>query len=630
MKKVLIGFVIVIILILGGAAIALLTLDVDKFREQITSTLSEKTGRTIELSGPIKLNLSLISGVSLDLAGFSISNPSWASRPNMASIPHLDVGVAALPLLHGQILISHFNLYKADILLESDDNNRHNWDVEFVKEPSSAQQTKCAAGTKCFSEDPRKVSVNAVSFVITDSQISVRGDNGKITNFKVDNLTIKQKDGQTGIAFRGSLNAQPITLHMQTNDDDLNSGAPRPIKTDLTFANYHLNAEGQLSLGSKEVLLDAYELSAGKSALNGKLALEWGESHPSLAGTVNSDHLILTDFKIDKADTPTANTSSDSAPQIQHARMFSETPLGLKSLDSANATLDIAIKELVTGNLTLQLLDTKLDLKNGELFLSPLTANMGVGKISGQLHVNGKIVPPTLGLTLNATGIDMSNVLPSAAFISGKVNTDINLASSGDSLHELASNLSGTINLLGAGGDVVTRSTDSISSGFENLLNPGDSRGEENLNCMVARFIAAKGLVRDNGILFDTSAATVAGSGNIDLRGEIIDLQFRARPKLVNVSSLLPPMHVGGTLLNPETSINTTSVVQNVIGDLIDGTSLPSQDIPDVVAQQGQNACLAALNHPAVDADVQPNQKQGVVQKLGGEARQLLKGLFGK
>jgi uncharacterized protein involved in outer membrane biogenesis len=622
MKKILIGLCVLGVLSVGGLTLTLATLDLNSYRNDIAATLSERTGRSFRLEGPLKLGVSL-KGAVLELSGLTISNPSWASRPNMVNVPHVNLGVAVLPLLQGHLVLTNFTMDNADIQFEAS-KDHHNW--EFA---TSGATVPLAQKTNTPRMTSRQISLHIASVTITKSQISFRSEDGKITTFKADNLNLKQQTTGTLLTFKGFYNDTPIALKLETNADDLTSDTTRPIKADLHVAHDTFKAEGNVDVNENKAMFDTYEVVAGKSDVNGKMAVDWAGEHPSFIGTITSDHLGIDDFKIDQAESAVPPATTQPTPPAARVRMFSDASLDLSSLTGVDATFDIALKEVNMGKITLQQFEAKLALKKGELFLSPMTADIGTGKVSGQLHVNAAVDPPNLGLTLNATDLDMTDLLHSASLISGKVNADMNIASTGNSMHALASNLNGTLNVIGAGGDIVTRSSDRIMSGLQDLVQPGSGKGEENLNCMIARFIAANGLVRDNGILIDTGAATVAGNGDIDLRGEVIDLQFRTRPKLVDTSGLLPPVHVGGTLLNPETSINTEAVVQNVVGSLLGGKAPAEQEIPDVVAQQGQNACLGALNHSAAaKTDQQP--QQGVVQKLGGKAGQLLKGLLGQ
>ena len=67
-----------------------------------------------------------------------------------------------------------------------------------------------------------------------------------------------------------------------------------------------------------------------------------------------------------------------------------------------------------------------------------------------------------------------------------------NLASSGNSLHDLAGNLSGPITMIGAGGDVISSAAGELSAGLANIFSPGSGDWQKGVNCLVARFIAFK------------------------------------------------------------------------------------------------------------------------------------------
>jgi hypothetical protein len=633
MKKVLIGLVVLIVVVIGGAAIALATLDVNKFRDDITRTLTEKTGRTIKIAGPLGVHLSL-HGVVLKLADVSIGNPPWASRHELAKVKNFELGVDPLPLLDSHLVIKSLVIDGADILIESAASGHSNLDMKPTKsDAETAALTTPSTAPKAPAKNPTAVVIRVDSFAVTDSRIGMRAENGKVTSFVAKSLKLKQSGDATTLDLDGTFNDQALTVTLKTNGDDLMSTAARPIAVELTFAKLNLKAEGKVATGDKKMLLDSYALSAGSSTIKGKLALDWGGARPDAVGTITGDKIAAADFAM----APSSNASSASAgdtmaPAQVQTRLFNETPLGLDGLKAADAKFDIAFGSVDLGAAILENLGTKLLLKNGELFISPFSAYLGSGKLTGQVHVNGAMEPPRVGFTLNVADVNISDLLHAGnleSFLSGKVNADINIATIGYSTHALASNLNGTINVMGAGGDIISRSSDRVVAGLEALLVPGGgARGQSSLNCMIGRFIASNGVVKDNGILIDSPAATVSGAGGIDLRVETIDMLFRAKPKVGQVSSLIPPLHIGGTLVRPETSISAASVVQNVAGLLLGNKLSNDTSIPDVTVVQGQNACLAALERPPAAATTQP-QKQGVVQQLGGKAGELLNGKAG-
>src|ERR1700722_11907614 len=98
MKNFLIIIGILIAIAVIGAGVFISTFDANKYRVQVADTLTKKTGREVKLNGPLKLGLSL-RGMVLNIRDASIGNPSWASRPQMASIGRFKLAIAVMPLL---------------------------------------------------------------------------------------------------------------------------------------------------------------------------------------------------------------------------------------------------------------------------------------------------------------------------------------------------------------------------------------------------------------------------------------------------------------------------------------------------------------------------------------------------
>jgi uncharacterized protein involved in outer membrane biogenesis len=622
MKKFLMFIGILVVVVVAIAAVAVATFDVNKYRGQIAETLSKQTGRTVKLNGPIKLALSL-QGVKLGIQDAAIGNPSWASRPQMAGIGRFKLGVALMPLLDHRLVVTGLEIENADILLESAEGNRNNWDLGGVKPAVQPE-----AGTP---EVSQSVAVHVDKLSVKNSQIAMRGIDGKTTVFKTGEMTLGDEKGGMVLHFKGEYGGQSITLEVKSNGDDLTSKKVRPIEANLAFANYHVTASGKAALDDKKASLDSYELTADKSSLHGQLALDWSGAKPYAQGTILSDHLAVEDFKMPPGKEQGA-ANSGAAASGGPERLFSDAPLGLDALKSANADFDVAISEMVLGSVTLAQTTTRLALANDKLTIAPFKAALGSGALEGQIILDAAQTPPHLGMTFTANSVDIGDLMHLGgieAFLSGKVNADMNIVSSGNSLHQLASNVSGSINVIGAGGDVVNSAADKVSAGLANLFAPGSANGNESMNCIVVRFTAANGIVKDNGILVDTSATTVAGNGGADLRSETIDLLLRAKPKLINTGGLLPPVHVGGTLLHPDFGVSAATVVQNVASEFLGvGPGTVGNAVPNITTQQGQNACLYTLQHPSA-ASAAPAQG-GAVQGLAGKAGDTVNKLGGK
>lgn len=624
MKKILIAVLALLLVLVAAIGIGIATFDINKYKPQIQAAISKETGRSVKFGGDIHVGFSL-AGVTLSIKDVSLGNPPWASRENLATIKQFDLKVALLPLAQHKIDIDGLGIDDADILLENQNEFRHNWDMYEAGEPA-APAPATGKDKAVATEAATPVEINLTNLAISNSRVAMMGPDRKQTVFKADSLKLGSEGSGLGLHFTGSLNDAPIKLAATTNAATLMSKAARPVDISLNFANFFVTAKGMLDSGAKKANFDSYEFSTGSTKATGHLMAAWGGARPEIQGTVTSEQVNLADFKSDKADSDAtaAKSANPNAPQ----RVFSDAPLALGSLKSADVNLDVVLAALSTGSVELKNLKTKLVINNGHLFASPLTMNVGAGTVAAQVSLDAGTAPARLGTTVAVNDVDISDLIKvwgAEAFLSGKVKADVNFASSGNSLHELASNLSGPLAVIGAGGDVISTASNKISAGISEILSPGSSKNE-GMNCIVARFLAQTGVVKGNGILIDTGAATVAGYGDIDLRSETLNLDFHAKPKVVSVGGLLPKLHVGGTLAKPDVGADAQDMIKNV-GNLLTGGSV-ADPVPDLVTQQGQNACAYTLDHPSAAAPAAAN-KGGVVQDVAGKAGTLIKGLFG-
>jgi AsmA family protein len=621
-KKILTVFVLLCAVAAAVIGIAVATFDINKHRGEIEAALGKAIGRDVKLGGDIHIGLSG-EGLTLSIKDAAFGNPPWASRPHLASIGLFNLKIGLLSLLAHRVDISGFAIENADILLETS-KDHHNWDMQIADaKPESAEPAAKNA------ESP--VAINLANLSIKNSRIAVRGEDGKITVFKADTVTLGSEGAGIGLHFAGSLNGLPVKLAVLTSSQSLMEKTVRPVTIDLVFANYRLVAGGKIDLSGQKADFTQYDLASGASKISGHLFASWGGARPSLQGTITSDRLVPDDFKLGGAE-DAAEASPHPAAAKAPQRVFSDAPLALDSLRAADADLNLSLASMPAGSVELQNVKGKLSVSNGRLQLSPLTMGLGAGSITVRASLDAGVSPAHFSGTVTVSDVDLSDLIQLwgvEAFLSGRVKGDINLAGSGNSPHELASGLNGTINIIGAGGDVVSSAAGQISAGLAEILAPGTGNKNENMNCLVARFIAHEGVIRGNGILIDTMAATAAGYGDIDLRSETLNLAFHAKPKLIDiVGGLIPPLHIGGTLSKPSVSADANAVMQNV-GQLLTSGSF-NDTVPDLLTQQGQNACAYTLDHRATAAPQQPENLGGVVQGLAGKAQSLIKGLLGQ
>lgn len=619
MKKVFIGLSLLFLIVVAGLSVAIVTIKPSDYREQLAELLSRKTGRTVRFDGSIRLGVSL-DGPKIVIKNSVLGNPAWATRANMAVVSKFELGLKFLPLFSHKFVISGLKISAADIELEAAPDGSYNWDLINGTTPNSDAEK----GSTPPSQD---IGIDCDHLEITNSRLSFRDDHGTITQFNVSRLVLAKHGKGFDIDFRGMLHATPLAFKANIETPDFRTDHAWPITLDLVYAFYRLQTQVTVDWNAKTIDIPSSLLTAGASGLEGKLSVDWSGDRPFVKGTLASSHFALVDFLPTENILPTDTKSATD--MIGPLYIFGDEALGLDRLRSVDASLDIALNDVVLHTASLQKLKGHLALQKG-LLDAPLKAGFGKGGLSVEFKLNAAVSPAQLVIVAGSSNIDLSDLLAladSPAVLTGKAEAKAAISASGGSLHEWASTMSGTIDVVADSGEISGSAAGDISSSLMDFIAP---HGSSALNCLAIRLIANNGIVHDNGILVDTAVSTIAGKGGIDMSTETIDIALRAQTKLTGFKGILPPLYVGGTLLKPNFSVSPQAVVEKIVGAL--AGEAPENGVPEVVSQPGQNACLYTLNHPIMEQEngvLMPGFAGGI-QRLESMGKQMLNHLFGQ
>ena len=127
-------------LFLIGASVFLIYLIVSSYhfnelKPRISRVVRELTGRELTLRGNIQLKIGFRPALTVEDA--HLENVSWGSRPDLVKINRLELQVALLPLIRGDIQVRRFILVEPDILLERDKSGT--WNIGFKREKGEAE-----------------------------------------------------------------------------------------------------------------------------------------------------------------------------------------------------------------------------------------------------------------------------------------------------------------------------------------------------------------------------------------------------------------------------------------------------------------------------------------------------------
>jgi AsmA protein len=238
----------------AAAGVFVATFDANAYKPRIIAAAEAATGRTLRLSGPIRIKPALRP--TLSVADVGLANAPWGSRPEMATLHSMDVQVALLPLLSGEIRVARVVLVAPDILLERNKEGEANW--QFARPAQAATPAPAPAAAPApapqASEPARqRLLVDAIS--ITGGRVALQ-DALLNRHQSVDLAKVEARatgaEGLLRLEAEAVWNALPFTATIQGGPVArlLTPGASGPAwPIDLTLASTlgRLSAKGSLA-----------------------------------------------------------------------------------------------------------------------------------------------------------------------------------------------------------------------------------------------------------------------------------------------------------------------------------------------------------------------------------------------
>jgi hypothetical protein len=295
-------------------------------------------------------------------------------------------------------------------------------------------------------------------------------------------------------------------------------------------------------------------------------------------------------------------------------------------------------------------------LEDGHLIVEPFRCVIGSGTATGRfdLRTQGKAVAMALALEIDKLDLGlMLDDLGVERFITSTVDATIDVEGRGDSVAGLMAGLNGTIVSVVSQGRLNNRYVDVFGAGLLRqilqVINPlTKTENYSELNCLVNHFDIKDGLAESKGLVLDTNHTTVAGSGQINLKTEQLNLVFGLSPKQgvgvsgvgkvsLSLGKLAKNFRLGGTLAKPSLAINpkgTTVMMGKAIGGMallgLAGLAVALID----VSPGDPNPCLTAIEAVQKGIEVstveESEEERGPEEETTKGVRGTLKKLFGK
>ncbi len=127
MKKALITIFSLLVVAVAAALIAPGFLDWNQYKSDITAQVQSATGRRLAIDGDI--GLTILPAPALNVSAVRLANAPGARTPDMVTLGSLEVRVALMPLLSGEIQVDSLRIVRPRIFLEVLADGRPNWEL---------------------------------------------------------------------------------------------------------------------------------------------------------------------------------------------------------------------------------------------------------------------------------------------------------------------------------------------------------------------------------------------------------------------------------------------------------------------------------------------------------------------
>ena len=226
---------VVITLLIGGAIAFLLSLDINRYKDRIEQFVTQETGRSFSIGGPIELDLGWKT--TLSAADLTLGNPDWAASPDMARVARAKVVLDVRALWDRTVILDLVEIDAARLYIEANKSGQNNW--TFAPESIGARPTEADATGKPASATesgtPWRLILRAVHVADFGLTVTVPGLSQPL-QLDVDRLDQTELDsGLFDARLAGRLNGRTVEM----------AGQYGPLASLLTLTDLTIDVGGR-------------------------------------------------------------------------------------------------------------------------------------------------------------------------------------------------------------------------------------------------------------------------------------------------------------------------------------------------------------------------------------------------
>ncbi|MCL1786001.1 MAG: AsmA family protein [Alphaproteobacteria bacterium] len=607
------AFTLAFVIFVISLFIALSKIDLDAFREDITSGIRAATGLSVEIRGNVAWRLSLRPRATL--SDVRIANADWAKNPDGVLVESAVVTLNLLSLFSGQPAAMELRLVNMRMFLEENENG--NLSIETDRESESAN-----VSAEADDRFPFDLNFGLETIELVNPRITYEHPSGT-EEWSLSHARIGYKRHEDAVEYSGSIEKDRSETSFIVTFSELDAGRKvYPVRIAVAGRPMRLVAHGALEMTSKipidfiitgtvydikrvgailnmdfpeipkfdldisggmdhsKLVVRKSEFKSGGNDLHVSGEFNWKGIKPSVTASVRSDNINL---KQVAPDIYRPENPPWVRPVGRELNVFKDTPLYPELAWLANVDLSLDVRNLVVyRELAVREIIARAVLKDGEASVRAI-AEMGGGEIIGSVQAreeDGILHARAAGRGHDIVVGDLLTELRTHNFLTGLPGGfEFAFETSGRDLSGFMSNINGRIVGASTGKGRALRDArdylygkDSLTVLRDNVTNVVRKNTEEviRINCAALNLRIRDGRAEtERGVAVETSEVNIRAQGYADLGRETLQASIVATPvrglKLSVSGNVVNSMEFTGNMAEPDLKINRSAVVNKAV-----------------------------------------------------------------
>jgi uncharacterized protein involved in outer membrane biogenesis len=622
-RNTLAGVAALAVLLLLALVAAHILVDPEKLKTLAREKAEAAWSRELSL-GAIELGFFPVPRIEARDVAFA--NPPWASEPQFFRAERVEAHLALLPLLSGDVKLKSLEIAGARVVLETSKDGLGTWQLAGPKEKAAAPK-----------HPPRDNLLELRRVRVENLAVVDRRKRDAPHLWHVREARLLMVPVLRDLRFEAELarDGRPLRIAAKLDDGSRfnEAGATSPGRIEMDWAGAKLVVAGTVPLHAS---LQGQRLHGDLTApaLGDMLGFFGHDRQPRVPieahfdstaedGVIRLRDIVATmggvratgtadlrlgatksvyDLRLSAGDVDWSKALEDAGGKVQkgvpEGEILPDTPMGwgiLRALRGKKGTLEAQVANVKLGNgLALHNVKTKMSFDEDRLDIQSFTTDTLGGSASfkgrmeggaqrGHLDMEGR------DLLLEQWFRERGKKIP---FKGGPMQIKASLDSKGESMKDLAANMSGPVTIRMGRGVYASEKAGEVESTLASAS--GSQEGGIRFDCVAANLPFRSGRAEKNPLVGAASEASLLlTSGVIDFRAQKLELHGRLRPRAgVALATVVGDVRIFGPMAKPGISLDHPSALARIGAAIATaGLSAAATALVDATTVKTDNPC---------------------------------------